>query len=387
MNYQLDRNELRNAYYQKLIGAIIGECTDQPARLCGSLAHKIGVTFDSQRAHLEAQPPSYMKAMMESLMDAVENGVENYYVEHAGVFRTSQEQIDAGVAMEAAVEDMDSQDGGSELGSVLSDFLSSMQNFSPAQIKDMAKLVLQLEQDNQNQAKDEALAENDEVEENTEATEDPFGEGGDKGKDDTNAEEGNEADPFGGDEGDAFAESGSGDGSDPFGGDAQSSGDEDPFGSGDDGSDPFGDGGSDSDSQEKGDEESSEESSDNNEGGDSKEAFANDQDSQNPFESIQQVSLIQLKNGKKPFLGLENGDLSNFCVVATKGIFKDKMKNVFEKFGVESAEYQDIVAKYKKTNRVLMESTIATIGMCSLLGLRPNMDMIKFPDLYEEDFK
>lgn len=383
MDYQLDRNKLRNAYYQKLIGIIIGDTTDQPARLCGSLAHKIGVTFDSQRAHLEAQPPSYMNAMMESLMDSVENGVENYYVERAGKIRTSPEQVH--LAYEAAVEELDKEDGGSTLATVLGDFLSSMQNFSPAQVKDMAKYVLELEQENQNQEKDAALAENDEIEENTDTTEDPFGEGG-EGKDANSNEESEETNPFGG------AEGGS-DNSDPFGedtgatgGDAESTNDSDPFAEGSSEGNPFDDGGEDAPAEDNGN-QGTEENNSEEQNEDNGDAFADDQDSENPFESVQEVSKFALRNGRKPFFGLENGDITNFCSVATKDIFKEDMKNAFEKFGVESAEYQDLVKKYKKTNRVLMESVIATIGMCSILGLKPNMNMIKYPDLYEEEFK
>ena len=382
MDYQLDRNKLRNAYYQKLIGIIIGDTTDQPARLCGSLAHKIGVTFDSQRAHLEAQPPSYMNAMMESLMDSVENGVEKYYVERAGKFKTSPEQVQ--VAYEAAVEEMDAQDGGSTLATVLSDFLSSMQNFSPAQVKDMAKYVLELEQENQNQEKDAALEENDEIEENTEATEDPFGEGGEGN--DANAEEGKEDDAFGG------TEDGSGD-EDPFGGDdassggdAEPAGDDDPFAEGGSEGNPFDDGGETSSEESKGD-QGSEETNSEEQDQDNGDAFADDKGSENPFESVQEVSLFTLRNGRRPFIGLENGDISNFCRTATESIFKEKMRNAFDQFGVESSEYQDLVAKYKKTNRVLMESVVATVGMCALLGLKPNMSMIKYPDLYEEEFR
>lgn len=382
MDYQLDRNKLRDAYYQKLIGIVIGETTDQPARLCGSLAHKIGVTFDSQRAHLEAQPPSYMTAMMESLMDSVENGVENYYVQRAGKIRTSPEQVQ--FAYEAAVEEMDAEDGGSTLADVLSDFLSSMQNFSPAQVKDMAKYVLELEQENQNQEKDAALAENDEIEENTDTDEDPFGEGGEDK--DANAEDGqenNDSNDF---------ESGS-DGSDPFGGSSDSTGgddkstdDQDPFGEGSSEGNPFGDEGEET-SAESGSNEGSEENNSEEQNNDNGDEAANDPSSENPFESVQEVSLFALKNGRRPFIGLENGDISIFCRIATEDIFKDKMKNAFDQFGVESAEYQDLVSKYKKTNRVLMESVIATVGMCALLGLKPNMNMIKYPDLYEEEFK
>lgn len=382
MDYQLDRNKLRDAYYQKLIGIIIGDTTDQPARLCGSLAHKIGVTFDSQRAHLEAQPPSYMKAMMESLMDSVENGVENYYVSRAGKFRTSPEQVQ--VAYEAAVEEMDAEDGGSTLAGVLSDFLSSMQNFSPAQVKDMAKYVLELEQDNQNQEKDAALAENDEIEENTDATEDPFGEGGEK--EDANAEDDQKGDDFGGAEGGA-------DGSDPFGGssdttsgDSESENNDDPFGEGSFEGNPFDDGGEETSSQNDGN-QGSEEDNGEEQDSDNGDAFADDKGSENPFESVQEVSLFTLRNGRRPFIGLENGDISKFCRTATEDLFKENMKSAFEQFGVESAEYQDLVKKYKKTNRVLMESVISTVGMCALLGLKPNMNMIKYPDLYEEEFR
>lgn len=384
MDYQLDRNKLRDAYYQKLIGIVIGETTGQPAGLCGSLAHKIGVTYDSQRAHLEAQPPSYMKAMMESLMDSVENGVENFYVKNNGIFRTSQEQLP--IALEAATEALDSEDGGSTLAGVLGDFLSTLQNFSPAQVKDMAKYVLELEQQNQDQEKKDALDENDEIEENTEPTEDPFGEGGEGN--DTNTEEGQAEGDFGDAEGTSGDTGDSGDGADPFGGDSQSEDDQDPFGSGSSEGNPFEDGAETSGNNEGQDEGSSSKEDAFADSNNDDQAEANDDNgSENPFESVQEVSLFELRNGKRPFFGLENGDLSRFCSTATKDLFKDTMKEKFEQFGVESAEYQDIVAKYRKTNKVLMESAIATIGICSLLGLKPNMNMIKYPDLYEEDFK
>lgn len=389
MNYQLDRDKLRDRYYQKLIGIVIGEATDQSPRLCGSLAHKIGVTYDSQREHLESQAPSYMKAMMESLMDSIDNGVENFYVSRNGIFRTSEEQLP--IAMEAAVEAMDSEDGGSTLAGVLSDFLSTLQNFSPTQIKEMSKYVLELEQENQNQEKQEMLDENAEMEEEGKSedegsSDDPFGEGGDSGNEEgAGAEEGGDGeDPFG------DAEGGSDD-SNPFGDDGGNDGAD---GNSQDGSNPFGEGesegnpfeGEDSGSGNagaQGGSEGSNEGSDNND----QNASEDSEGSSNPFESIQSVSFMKLRNGKRPFIGLENGDLSNFCVAATESIFADELKSKFTEFGVESAEYQDIVAKYKKTNKVLMESVISVLGMCAVLGLKPNMDMIKFPDLYSDEFK
>lgn len=374
----LDREKLKEAYFQKTLAKIISKVTGVESELIGPLASNLGITFQSQFEELQKNKPTFMRAYMESMMETIDFTVEKYMVDHNGMYRISADK--AHLANESAAEDVFNESDGDDMGETLSDMVEEMLDKKINDIKDIAKLVIRMEKDKQNSEKEQLLDENDEIEEENQEegsdgeAEDAFGGTGDntEGSDD---EGGN---PFGDDGGSSDnTESGDQDdtaGDNPFGDDSSSA---DGNNNDDGGSDnPF-EGGS----EQQGE---AEESGNENpfESGDSGNNTGNgDEGSGNPFESINDISKITI-GGKTPFYSLKNGDLSHFVMSQTRQVFEEPMRKAFDEFGQESVQFKSLTNRLQHTNKIALESVIAIASVAPLLGFKVDLNKIRNWDLY-----
>lgn len=376
MNNNLDRQELKNAYFLHILSSITSEITHAPKDLVSSLNEKLGVSYESvlECANDPLTPNSLAKNVLKGLVNTVEDGVESYYdnriIRHNGIVPN--------LSLEAAMEELDTENGGSTLATVISDFLSTLQNFSPAQIKDMSKVVLDIEKENQDQEKQRELGSDEDDDIDTNEDTDPFGEGDNdesqeesNGSDDT--EDGNNnQDPFG-------------DTSGNDSGNAESEDGDNPFGDGGSSSNPFDDEGETSEDENKENKgKGSEENGDEDKNGDDSQAFADDTTTKNAFESVQEIGDIKV-GGIGVFAGLVNGDIRKFCVTSADTLYKKEMQSIFETVGVESAEYTNLAKAYKKSSTALFNTAVGVLSVNRLLGINMNMDVIKYPELFMED--
>ena len=403
MYQEIDRGGLKQAYFKKLIGEMIGNNIGQDPKMVGNLCEALNITYESQLPVVENGNGKIMNSFMKAVMETVDRTVDDYIADKKGIIRTP---YTGDLALEAALEEMvqsDSEDA--SLGSTLADMILDVANRTSNEIKDMAKYVLRLEKETQASKKEELLNENEDIveEDKDAAGNDPFGENSEGGSDDQN--QGDDDNPFG-------------TGGDDFGGDTGSTGfgdtgdagSDNPFGEGDTGteegdsgeSNPFEGGESESGKGEENKESSNPFDDDGlgegneGEGGDTTSEDQtnpfdepsgenNNQEGQaevkNPFESVNNISMLQLKNGRRPFFGLENGNLTNFILTATKPIFEEKMRAAFESSGPNGDEFLKLSKDFKKSSKIGLEALVGVIGYCSLLGLEYDRSIVRDPEL------
>lgn len=371
MNKQLDAKQLKTILFKRVLSTVIGENINQNPKLVGSICDKLGLTYESQLEVINNGKPSVMNAYMKSIMTTIDSVVDDYVINHNGVIRTP---YDGELALEAAMEEIVEESDADNLGGTLADMIVDLAERTSNQIKDMAKYVLRLEKNSQDSKKEELLDENAEIEEENQDNggDSPFEEGDEDGGSE-GGESSEDDDPFAGDDSGEGAnnQSSAGNGDNPF----DESGDSDDGESSDD---PFGSTGE----TQQGETSGEENPFDDGPNGEQKEdQTGSNTKSENPFESVDRIGEIMLSNGKRPFYGLESGELTEFVISNTKEIFYEQMKEVFETHGMESAEYKDLVGKFAKTNKVAMETVIGVISFCSLLGLKYDIDAIRHSDL------
>lgn len=385
---ELDRHKLKQNYFERIVGKIISKVSGCESSIAGPLATRLGITYDTQKEFLQMGKPTFMRVYMESLIDTIDNSVEEYMVNHNGMFRIPEDKVH--LANEAATDEVFAEDNGDGLGETLSDMVNEMLDKKVEEIKDVAKLVLRLEKQKQDGDKESLLDENAEVEEEDkdDANADFDGEAG-EGEDSEASEDGEGGNPFGEDSGDGdFAE----------GDDGSSEEDDNPFGdsstdeSGDNGEsggdNPF-DAGSEEGSET---EEGSGDGGNPFEGGESSEegsAGSEDEGSAeggtgNPFESVQEISKITI-GGRTPFYGLKNGDMTGFVTGFTRKIFEAPMREAFDQFGQESVQFKELSSKFAKTNKAALESLVGVVSVGQALGFKLDFEKIKAWDLYLED--
>ena len=380
----IDRHHMKQKYFENVVGKIIARVSGCESAIAGPLATQLGITYDTQKEYLQTKKPTFIRAYMESLIDTVDNSAERWMIEHNEMFRIDEDKQH--LAQEAAEADLFAEDNGDGLGDTLSDMVNELLEKKVGEIKDVAKLVLQLEKEKQKGDKEAALDENEEIEE--EDAEDTTGAFDEENGENSEGESEEGGNPFGEDstDGDFAEDSGEGseDSGNPFGedtgatdGDSGDSGSDNPFGSSDDGStgeteesdggNPF-EAGSEGGSGDEGSDEGSAEGSGN------------------PFESVQEVSKITI-GGRTPFYSLRNGDLTGFVTGYTRKIFEAPMREVFDQFGQESTQFKDLSNKMKNTNKAALEALVAVVSVGQALNFKIDMDKIRDWDLYLQDIK
>lgn len=380
---KIDHNQLKNAYFNRLIGNITATSIGQESSLCSSVMEKIGVTFDKQYQFIKDKKPSIMQVAIEALMKTVDLSVDKFLIERNDMI--SIEESKSQFALEAATEELYNLDEGDTLGGTIADMVMDVGNRTSEQIKDLAKYVLRLEKQVQDNKKEELEEENEiiseENKENLDGDSDPFGEGSD---DETNTENGDGAggdftegddNPFG----EGTTEPGNTSGSDdPFGTPGNNEPNADQETSGDN---PFE--GSTGDTGTEQQENDKKKEDDSNPFGTETQEPEDKTTTENPFESLTNISDFSFNNGMKPFTGLESGDLTRFILANTSLLFKDKMKETVEQFGTESVQYNQIRANFQKTNKIVMEASVGCLSMAALLGFRINPNVIKYPEIFD----
>lgn len=384
---EINRDAVKQKYFEKVIGKVLSRLTGCEASIAGPLATNLGVEFSTQLESIQKGRKTFTRAYMESLMETIDYEVEKYCIEHNGLIRLPENKVH--LATEAATEEIFAEDNGDDMGSTLSEMLEEMLDKKINDVKDIAKLVIKMEKDKQDNQKEQLLEENDEIEEENNDgvdsdTEDAFNNGGadDEASEGDNSDEG--GNPFGGDDnqgddsngfdqGDQGGDSSSGgDSGNPFGDTDSDEGSSNPFGGDDESGAAEGNGGNDSNPFE---EQSN--SQDNNQG----EGKQDQGGSGNPFESIDDISKITI-GGTRPFYSLKVGDMSDFVVSQTRLAFEDRMRSVYEEFGQESENFKSLARDLKKTNNAALESVVAVMTICPLLGLTVNTDRVKHWDLF-----
>lgn len=379
----INRNHMKQKYFENIMGRIISKVSGCESSLAGPLATQLGITMETQREHLKTGKPTFIRAYMESLIETIDNSTERWLINHNEMFRIDEEK--AHLAQEAAEEDLFTEDDGDGLGNTLSDMVNEMLDKKVGEIKDIAKLVLQLEKQKQEGDKEAALDENAEIEEEDgEDSENAFGEGEDGEGSDGEGDEGGNPFDEGGADGDNSGDGGEGteDSDNPFGADSTGAdGDNGNAGSGN----PFDDGGSedsgDQGSQDSGDNpfaegSGGEESNSGNEG--------QSEGSGNPFENIQEISKITI-GGKTPFYSLKSGDLSGFVTSYTRKIFETPMREAFDQFGQESVQFKNLAKRMKYANKAGLEALIGVVAVSNMLNFKIDMNKIKNWDLYVDE--
>lgn len=377
----IDADVIKQKYFEKIMGGVMARLTGCEAMLAGPMATKLGVNFCNQSQNLKQGKKTFIRAYMESLIETIDFRVDKFVIEHNGMYRIDSDKMH--LANEAAAEDVFSEDEADDMGGTLSSMLEEMLDKKLNDVKDIAKLVIRMEKEKQDNDKDALLDENDEIEEEnqeegTEEQEDAFG-----GEGDSESPEGDEGgNPFDGDSGEDDASSGDSEGSEnsdnPFGDSSDdSSGEEGTSGGSDN---PF-------ESEDNGG--SSEGNGSSNPFEESGSTYSGDGDkaeggSGNPFESISDISAITI-GGKQPFYSLKRGDLSNFVASQTRLIFEEPMRKAFDEFGQESVEFKSLTRKLQHTNKAALESVIAVAAICPLLGMPVDVNKIRNWDIYLED--
>lgn len=374
----LDRDAIKQNYFEKIVAKTISKITGCESSIAGPLATKLGIKYDVQKEFLQLGKPTFMRAYMESLIDTIDNSVEEYMINHNGLFRIDEDKRH--LANEAAADEVFTEDDGDGLGETLSDMVNEMLDKKVEEIKDVAKLVLRLEKQKQDSDKESLLDENEEIEEEDADDENADFDGADgENSEETGEDEG--GNPFGedSDNGDTAEDSGSGfeENDNPFAGDAdESTGDDSDAG----GDNPFDSGSEDGETEATSEDNGANPFEEQSSGDTGNE----DQGSGNPFESIQDIAKITI-GGKTPFYGLKNGDMTGFVTGFTRKIFETPMREAFDQFGQESVQFKDLTAKMAKTNRVALECLVSVVSVGQALGFKIDMEKVKAWDIYMED--
>lgn len=374
----LDRDAIKQNYFEKIVAKTISKITGCESSIAGPLATKLGIKYDVQKEFLQLGKPTFMRAYMESLIDTIDNSVEEYMINHNGLFRIDEDKRH--LANEAAADEVFTEDDGDGLGETLSDMVNEMLDKKVEEIKDVAKLVLRLEKQKQDSDKESLLDENEEIEEEDADNENADFDGADgENSEETGEDEG--GNPFGedSDNGDTTEDSGSGfeENDNPFAGDAdESTGDDSDAG----GDNPFDSGSEDGETEATSEDNGANPFEEQSSGDTGNE----DQGSGNPFESIQDIAKITI-GGKTPFYGLKNGDMTGFVTGFTRKIFETPMREAFDQFGQESVQFKDLTAKMAKTNRAALECLVSVVSVGQALGFKIDMEKVKAWDIYMED--
>lgn len=377
----LDRDVIKQNYFERIIAKTISKVSGCESSITGPLATKLGIKFDTQKEFLQLGKPTFMRAYMESLIDTIDNSVEEYMIKHNSMFRIDESKVH--LANEAATEEIIAEDDGDGMGETLSDMVNEMLDKKVEEIKDVAKLVLRLEKQKQDNDKESLLDENEEIEEeNTDSENADFdGEDGENSEDTDDGEEG--GNPFGedSDNGDTFesGDTGTEESGNPFEGTSdESTGDDSDAG----GDNPFDSGSEESEGEAAPEDNGGSNPFEESSGDSSNEGEA--EGSGNPFESIQDISKITI-GGKTPFYGLKNGDMSGFVTGFTRKIFEAPMREAFDQFGQESVQFKDLASKMNRTNRAALESLVAVVSVGQALGFKIDMERVKAWDIYLDD--
>lgn len=383
----VNRDQVKQKYFEHVFGKIVSGITGCESKLAGPLAAELGVNFKNQLAAVESGSlkNTFVSAYIGSLVKTIDRTVDRWGIEHNDMIRT--EDSKAHLALEAAFDEIETEEDVDGLGSTLSDMVNEMLDKKVGEIKDIAKLVLKIEKTKQESDKESELEENEEIEEEDgldEETPEGFAEGEEESGEEPESDDGEnpfgeetsedgegEDNPFGSTEGEPSSDN---EGGNPF--------DDTDEGTEDDTSDdnPFG---GDTDAS-AGDESNSGNPFDSNDGSknSSNDTSADEGSTQegngNPFESVDQIKL----GNSIPFAGLSNGHLTAFVTGFTRKIYEGKMRDAFDQYGAESAEFKQLTKVLKKTNRAGLEAVISVVLASEALGLAIDKEKVKNYDLF-----
>lgn len=350
----------------------------------------LGGSFESVNERLNEIPfPSETQAILKAVVKTIDTKVDNYASKkNYQLFsleadeNEDEEKEDEEVAKDAEFElekgddpdvDTSSFDSSSTASDNLGDAIKSMcidlADKQADEIKNLAKTILKLEKIKQDQDLASKKEESGEfVEDSGEEPKDNKDEDGENGGDN----------PFGDDSSDSGDESGDNPFADGDSGESSGDNEENPF-----------------DKEDNGD-EGGESSGDNPfEGGDSNGGESSDNPFDDPeeddkaeagFESNLEYSDLQIRllgapGRVKPLGRLEKGDIVNYAKYISNKVLDSELE---KSYASESQEdLTKSMDKYKKLTKSLIFSMTDTLAMGSAIGLRMDMDVVKYPHLYE----
>lgn len=387
MSIKLDILPLRDKLTTRVFGALVSKFNPGTnERVNASALESLGLTYEYLQDKIERRPKNVLTPVLTTALEHIDYMAEKYVMDNNCYFKTTEERFNKGIAMEDATEEAFEVEDGDITSGIIADMIDDLSKKHSTEIKDLAKYILKLEKEKQGD--DRAMAE--EEDEDYVQEDDTFEP---DSEDDNKDGEGDSDNPFGDDTNteDDQSESGEGeqgannDDSNPFGDDSGDNGDSGEADNSSDDSNPFGEDnsnnqeGSDQGGGNPFDESGSEESGNDDSNSSSSNAGDSNLNSDNPFESF--MASISKGGNKSELLrlvGIESGDVLSYVNNSVSMEYKSDMQKIFEKYGMESAEFKAKQNEYVKVSETAVESICASIATMFGLGLPLDLGRLKY---------
>ena len=387
MTMNLDILPLRDKLATRVFGHIVARFNPNTnPKVNASALESLGVSYDFLKRQLERRPKNILSPILQTALESIDMAAEIYVMDHNCVHKTTEERFNAGIAMEDASDMAFEEEDGDITSGVIADMIEDLSKKHSTEIKDLAKYILKLEKEKQDD--DRAMAEEEDkdyVQEDDETenedqnsengTENPFDDGENteedeqkSGEDEQNADT-DDTNPFDDNSGN------------------QSSGDENTDNEGN--SNPFNEGKQDNKEEDQNDQSENKENpfaegSTNESGNDDSSNSDNDNsgsnlNSDNPFESyMADISKGHYNGNVFKLIGIESGDIISYVNHTVSLEYKNDMQKIYEEFGMESDQFKSKQKEYVKVSETAIESICASIATMYGLGLPIDLGCIKY---------
>lgn len=387
MTMNLDILPLRDKLATRMFGHIVAKFNPGTnPKVNASALESLGVSYDFLKRQLETRPKNILSPILQTALESIDMAAEIYVMDHNCVHKTTEERFNAGIAMEDASDMAFEEEDGDITSGVIADMIEDLSKKHSTEIKDLAKYILKLEKEKQDDDRAMAEEENkDYVQEDDETenedqnskngTDNPFDDGENteedeqkSGEDEQNtvADDTNPFDDNGGDQSSGNKNTDNESNSNPFDEGKQDNKEEDHNDQSENKENPF----SENSTSESGNDGSSDDNNDTSN---------NNLNSDNPFESyMADISKGRYNDNIFKLIGIESGDIISYVNNTVSLEYKNDMQKIYEEFGMESDQFKAKQKEYVKVSETAVESICASIATMYGLGLPIDLGCIKY---------
>lgn len=387
MTMNLDILPLRDKLATRMFGHIVAKFNPGTnPKVNASALESLGVSYDFLKRQLERRPKNILSPILQTALESIDMAAEIYVMDHNCVHKTTEERFNAGIAMEDASDMAFEEEDGDITSGVIADMIEDLSKKHSTEIKDLAKYILKLEKEKQDddramaEEEDKDYVQEDDKTENEDqnsknGTDNPFDDGEDtkedeqkSGEDEQNtvADDTNAFDDNGGDQSSGNKNTDNESNSNPFDEGKQDNKEEDHNDQSENKENPF----AENSTSEFGNDASSDDNNDTSN---------NNLNSDNPFESyMADISKGRYNDNIFKLIGIESGDIISYVNNTVSLEYKNDMQKIYEEFGMESDQFKAKQKEYVKVSETAVESICASIATMYGLGLPIDLGCIKY---------
>ena len=387
MTMNLDILPLRDKLATRMFGHIVAKFNPGTnPKVNASALESLGVSYDFLKRQLERRPKNILSPILQTALESIDMAAEIYVMDHNCVHKTTEERFNAGIAMEDASDMAFEEEDGDITSGVIADMIEDLSKKHSTEIKDLAKYILKLEKEKQDddrameEEEDKDYVQEDDETENEDqnsknGTDNPFDDGEDTEEDEQKsgedeqksvADDTNPFDDNGGDQSSGNKNTDNESNSNPFDEGKQDNKEEDHNDQSENKENPF----AENSTSEFGNDGSSD---DNNN------TSNNNLNSDNPFESyMADISKGRYNDNIFKLIGIESGDIISYVNNTVSLEYKNDMQKIYEEFGMESDQFKAKQKEYVKVSETAVESICASIATMYGLGLPIDLGCIKY---------